>query len=157
MTFTCHCWPANSKDKTQQESQYKSVMSPALACDKLRNTQGNRPGLQTMKWTVNEKALWKHQVCHLLYRWIKAWWLQQAMGFAVGKGKDLQNSWKMPFIIQLETRLMAVGLGLPHKWEQFLLKAVKWPLGLLQPVGLQSTVLSSFINFILNHFQCWSP
>lgn len=68
--------------------------------------------------------------------------------------KDSQNSWNIPFIIQLETELTPVGFDLPHKCEQFLLRAVKWPLGLLQPVGLQEY---SFINFSLNHFQYWSP
>lgn len=39
--------------------------------------------------------------------------------------KDSQNSWKIPFIIQLETELTPVGFDLPHKCEQILLRAVK--------------------------------
>lgn len=94
----------------------------------LQNVKGIRPSLETMKWKENEKSPWKYQDSNIfLHLWITAWWLrlEQVVGPTAHIEKDLQNSWKIPFIIQLETQLTPVGFDLPHKCEQFLLRAVK--------------------------------
>lgn len=88
----------------------------------LQTGKGTRPGLEVMKWTENEKC---QDSALLLPLWLAAWWLQQVVGPAAYVGKDLKNSWKTPFIIQLETQLTPAGFDLPHKREQFLLRAVK--------------------------------
>lgn len=79
-----------------------------------------------MKWRQHEENPWKYRESTIfLHLQITAWWLQQVVGPAAHIGKDLQNSWKIPFSIQLETQLTPVGFDLPHKREQFLLRAVK--------------------------------
>lgn len=121
---------------TKSWAWWQNKKASALACDTLQNGKGIRPRLEIMKWIDNEKSPWKYQDSAIsLCRWLTAWWLQQIVGPAACIGKDLQNSWKTPFIIQLETQLTPVGFDLPHKCEQFLLRAVKWPLGLLHHSG----------------------
>lgn len=87
----------------------------------LQNGKRIRPGVGIMKWRVDEKSLQNYKgPLFFLNLWILC-----IVGPAVHIGKDLQDSWKIPFIIQLETQLTPVGFGLPHKCEQFLLRAVK--------------------------------